>query len=485
MSHLGEFDLIERIAASCHPEASFCHPERSEGSGIVGIGDDCAVIPQHDGLDTLVTTDLLIEDRHFLLSDISPEELGWKSAAVNISDIAAMGGKPTSAFLSIALPPSLSHPDAPSCHLEPLFCHLERAKRVERSSSPLANWVDRYIFGFNALCSRFGVALLGGDTSASDDKLFINVTMLGECPHGQAVMRSEARPGDLVCVSGPLGDSAAGLKLVLGRVSPRQQDPPSQVCSGVLNDAPLSEKKAENSLKGAGGCTVEQGLTPEDLLIRRHYLPVPRVELGQQLAALPGVHAMMDISDGIASDLRHILKASSGPCSSAETEEPATSILASAPLRPREFEGDAPSTVNCCRESGNAGPSSPSPDSQGHDHLHQRSSNAGGAPSIMLSAEIDLKALPMSDELRKVCAGRGWDPVELAVSGGEDYELLFTVAPGTPLPEGCTVIGRIVDLPPCRSLSLASLGSGSEPGMREPVIRWIGSEKEYHGFTHF
>ena len=136
MSEIGEFELIGRIVAQiggaqcrgdaagrcdatgqheppCHSEP-LCHSERSEESvtpappGTLGIGDDCAIIPQREGLDTLVSTDLLIEGRHFLLDDISPYELGWKSAAVNISDIAAMGGRPTAAFLSIALPAGLA-----------------------------------------------------------------------------------------------------------------------------------------------------------------------------------------------------------------------------------------------------------------------------------------------------------------------------------------------------------------------------------------
>jgi len=347
MSHIGEFELIRRISARFQ-SPPFSNPEQGEASsGVVGIGDDCAVLPQHDGLDTLVTTDLLIEDRHFLLSDISPEDLGWKSAAVNISDIAAMGGKPTASFLSIALPP----------------CHPERSEGSDSASDGMAEWVDRFISGFRELSSRFCVPLLGGDTSASPDKLFINVTVLGECAHGKAVMRSGASPGDLVCVTGPLGDSAAGLKLIL-----------------------------EGSADGPA----------EEILIRRHYRPLPKVELGMALAAVPGVHAMMDISDGIASDLRHILEAS-GRRNESGTVEP-------------------------------------------------------------LGAEIDLLSLPFSPELVKVCAARGWDAAELAVSGGEDYELLFTAAPGTPLPEGCVVIGRITE-------------TGG--------LRWLGSDKDYKGFTHF
>ena len=314
MSHIGEFELIGRISAATPT------PE-----GITGIGDDCAVIPQKQGLDTLVTTDLLIEGRHFLLQDVSPHDLGWKSAAVNISDIAAMGGRPTSAFLSIALPEGLTE-------------------------GPGENWIDAFISGFNELCGRFGVSLLGGGTSASDDKLFINVTLLGECPHGRALKRNTARPGDIIYVSGPLGDSGAGLRLIL------------------------------------------EGAPRVDYLIRKHYLPVPRVELGLQLAATPGVHAMMDISDGIGSDLRHILDASG------------------------------------------------------------------------TGATVEINRIPLSPELKDTCTAHGWDPIELATCGGEDYELLFTAAPGTAVPEGCTPIGAI------------------EP---EPGLRWSGSTRDYQGFTHF
>ncbi|MBO4671272.1 MAG: thiamine-phosphate kinase [Bacteroidales bacterium] len=319
MSHIGEFDLIGRISDAVKDRIP---------DGVCGIGDDCAVLPQMSGYDTLVTTDLLVEDRHFLLDDIPAEALGWKSAAVNISDIAAMGGTPESAFLSIALP-----------------------GRID------SGWVERFIAGFMDLAGRHGVALLGGDTSASPDKLFINITVLGSCLHGTAVKRSGACPGDLVCVTGTLGDSAAGLKLVL-------------------------ENDASRHIPG----------THEAYLLGRHYRPEPRVREGIALAALNGVHAMMDISDGIASDLRHILDAS------------------------------------CC------------------------------------GAVVDVRLLPLSESLKHVCAQRGWDAAGLAAGGGEDYELLFTAAPGTIIPPGCTRIGYIT--------------SGD-------ALKWDGTDKEYKGFTHF
>ena len=329
-----EFELIGRIAGQ------FRTPD-----GVTGIGDDCAIIPQSSGKDTLVTTDMLVEGSHFLLEDISARELGWKSAAVNLSDIAAMGGKPTGAFLSLALPKSISD-----------------------------EWMDDFVAGFKDICERCDTPLLGGDTTASPDRLCINVGVIGECPAGTARTRAAACVGDLVCVTGTLGDSAAGLRLILHRAC-----------------APDRE-------------------SDQKYLIRRHYLPTPRVSEGMKLAGCSGVHAMMDISDGIASDLRHILKASG------------------------------------------------------------------------VGAEIDLQALPLSTELLRVCDKEGWDATALAVEGGEDYELLFTMAPGTEPPVPCTVIGRIVS-------GVKSPGTDGEAPASGPAqgdIHWIGGQKiDYQGFKHF
>ena len=314
IGELGEFGLIGRIGRQ------FSVPD-----GVTGIGDDCAVIPQESGLDTLVSTDMLIEGTHFLREDADPYDLGWKSAAVNISDIAAMGGKPVATFLSLALPKGLD-----------------------------PAWVDGFIKGYRDLSAVFSCPLLGGDTTASPDRLCINVAVLGECPSGKAKKRGDARPGDIICVTGPLGDSAAGLKVILG---------------GVERDADAEK------------------------LVRRHYRPMPRVKEGRALAALDGVHAMMDISDGIGSDLRHILEASG------------------------------------------------------------------------TGAEVDVVAIPLSPELAAVCAREGWDALDCAVSGGEDYELLFTAAPDADL--SCiahTKIGRITE---------------------DTALVWKGSGKDFQGFRHF
>ena len=318
MQQLGEFGLIDRIRKMTSvPDPSW-----------VGIGDDCAVIPLSPetggapASDLLVSTDMLVEGTHFLMEDISPRQLGWKSAAVNISDIAAMGGKPIATFLSLALPKTLPE-----------------------------QWMQEFMEGYNGISEKFGAALLGGDTTCSPDRICINVTVLGTCPRGKAKLRSAARPGDLVCVTGTLGDSAAGLKLILGG---------------------------------------QKGAAPR--LMDRHYTPTPRVEEGLALSCLPGVHAMMDISDGVGSDLRHILD-----------------------------------------ESG-------------------------------VGARIDTGKLPISKELQALCSEKGWDPKELALSGGEDYELLFTMDPQETPDIPYTVIGEIT---------------------ANPTVTWEGGSRDYMGYKHF
>lgn len=231
LKDLGEFGLIGHI------RNTFPAPE-----GIAGIGDDCAVIPQTLGLDTVVSTDMLMEGSHFLMEDVSPYRLGWKSAAVNFSDIAAMGGNPVGSFLAFALPRSL--PDG---------------------------WIEEFMRGYRDISVKYGFPLLGGDTTSSPDRLGICVTVLGSVPSGRARMRSMAMPGDKVCVTGNLGDSGGGLEVIL---------------------------------KG-----YERG-ADEEAMVARHYLPEPQMDGGIALRDTEGVHAMMDISDGIGSDLRHLMEES-------------------------------------------------------------------------------------------------------------------------------------------------------------------------------
>ena len=230
MSSSGEFGFIDYI------NAVFPVPE-----GTVGIGDDCAVLPAGEG-ELLFSTDLLMEGVHFLRSESSPEDVGWKAAAVNLSDIAAMGGKPVATFLSIALPKDAQ-----------------------------GEWAERFIEGYRQISSQYDVPLLGGDTTSSLRDIAVNVGILGRCQSGKRLMRSGAKVGETIYVTGPLGDSAAGLQAVL---------------KGIRRSEEVKT------------------------LIERHKRPLPRVDAGMILIQSGKVGAMMDISDGIASDMRHIMKAS-------------------------------------------------------------------------------------------------------------------------------------------------------------------------------
>ncbi len=227
----GEFDWIAQIRerfASSVP------------AGTVGIGDDGAVIPLGGGRSTIVTTDMLIEDVHFVRTAISPRDLGHKSLAVNLSDLAAMGAEPAASFLSFGLPGDVDEV-----------------------------WKDSFLSGYRELSSKFNVPLLGGDTTAAG-KIVISVTALGTAPDERIKRRNGTRPGDVVCVTGPLGDSAGGL--LLQSQTPENED--------------------------------------EKRLIAAHHRPKPYVREGVWLGKQPVVHAMMDVSDGIASDLVHILEES-------------------------------------------------------------------------------------------------------------------------------------------------------------------------------
>lgn len=230
MSSSGEFGFIDYI------NAVFPVPE-----GTVGIGDDCAVLTAGEG-ELLFSTDLLMEGVHFLRSESSPEDVGWKAAAVNLSDIAAMGGKPVATFLSIALPKDAQ-----------------------------GEWAERFIEGYRQISSQYDVPLLGGDTTSSLRDIAVNVGILGRCQSGKRLMRSGAKVGETIYVTGPLGDSAAGLQAIL---------------KGIRRSEEVKT------------------------LIERHKRPLPRVDAGVILIQSGKVGAMMDISDGIASDMRHIMKAS-------------------------------------------------------------------------------------------------------------------------------------------------------------------------------
>lgn len=222
---MGEFDVIARY---------FTRPVRHAA---LGVGDDCALLAPAPGMQLAVSSDMLVEGRHFF-ADVDPEALGHKALAVNLSDLAACGARPMAFTLALALP------------------------RVDET------WLAGFSRGLLALADEHDCELVGGDTTQGP--LNICITVFGEVPAGQALLRSGARPGDDIYVSGTLGDARLALQALLGHIAL-----PAQVLA-----------RARQRLER----------------------PTPRVALG---LALRGVaHSAMDVSDGLLGDLSHILKAS-------------------------------------------------------------------------------------------------------------------------------------------------------------------------------
>jgi thiamine-monophosphate kinase len=237
---VGELGLIRRIRESIAGDA--------QHGVLVGIGDDTAVLAPTSGAALLATTDLVIEDVHFRRATAEPVDIGWKAMAVNVSDIAAKGGVPRWALIALAVPEATSVED-----------------------------VEAFYDGLRAAGAAHGVSIVGGDTSSSPRGWLINVTLLGEHA-GAPKLRSAARPGDAVAVTGSLGRSAAGLAVL--------------------------EKGLERAATAGVTAATLAGLA------RAHRRPTPRVAEGRWLGAAPGVHAMMDLSDGLATDLGHICRES-------------------------------------------------------------------------------------------------------------------------------------------------------------------------------
>lgn len=300
LKDLGEFGFIDRIAERVAPAADVP----------LGIGDDAAALIPAAGEHTLVTSDLLAEGIHFDRAFTDPYRLGRKSLSVNLSDIAAMGGRPRHALLSLAVPKDID----------------------------LA-FLDDFTKGFLAVADEHNVILVGGDTCAARTDFVVSVTLFGAQSPEKIVTRKGARPGDLICVTGHLGDSSFGL-----------------------------EELRRGTVHGPA--------------VERHLNPAARVDAGLLLAERQIPTAMIDVSDGLAADLGHIAEQSS-------------------------------------------------------------------VGAIIRTAE-----LPLSPHILTKAAAVGKDAVTLALSGGEDYELLFTIpadAAGL-LPEVAaalslpiTVIGTIID----------------------------------------
>ena len=260
-----------------------------------GIGDDAAVVSIPPGNWTVLTTDLLTEGIHFDRRTASPVSIGYRSAMANLSDVAAMGATPRFLLVSVAIPPAFSATD-----------------------------IHALYRGLMSACDRHEVCLIGGDTSASRQGLFLSITLLGTTPKGQALFRDGARAGDGIYVTGTLGDSLAGLQLLSHCPTPRQ--------GTRLTNA------------------------DRNFLIDRHRHPTARVAEGLWLSQAKLATAAIDLSDGISGDLRHVCEAS------------------------------------------------------------------------RIGADLELARLPISPACRAYAESRDIDPAHLALAGGEDYELLFTVS---------------------------------------------------------
>lgn len=234
LDELGEFGFIRRVSRGC-----LVRPEGVERA----IGDDAAAFTVPGDRLTLITTDLLVERVHFLQAATTPYNLGFKAMAVNLSDIAAMGGTPLEAFVSLAIPED---------------CPVE--------------FLDDVYEGMKSLAGRHGVNILGGDTTSSRGDLVLNVTVVGQVRREEALYRRGAGPGDVVCVTGTVGDSRAGLHFVLAGETP-----------------------ADAAMRS---------------LVEAHLLPRPHLEEGRFLAESGAATAALDVSDGLSSDLAHLVEES-------------------------------------------------------------------------------------------------------------------------------------------------------------------------------
>lgn len=344
---MNEFDFIRRLREQTR--------SRQQSSRLsVGIGDDAAVIRQYSDRDFVLTTDLLVEGIDFYPQTTPPQLLGHKALAVSMSDIAAMGARPRWALASVGL-----------------------ANDVWDS-----NFKDDFFAGYLGLADRYDVTLAGGDVSASQ-QIVIDSILVGEVTTGRAVLRSTAQPGDQIFVTGSLGGAAAGLKLIeLG----------ARVGEGRQQEADGRRQDGDDETRAV------------DSLLLRQISPQPRVGWGIVLGEDHLATSMIDISDGLSSDLHHL-----------------------------------------CAES-----------------------NVG--------ATIDAASLPLDENVVQLCGRRALDPLALALHGGEDFELLFTVAP-----ENVARLPKFVDGIPISHIGEIGEAAGSVR-VNEQTRVW---ELAPQGFEHF
>lgn len=250
ISQLGEFGLIDRLTKD--------FPLRNESSKL-GVGDDAAIIESENDKEILVTTDLLLEGIHFDVRYVPLKHLGYKAAVVNFSDIYAMNGTPKQITVSIGV-----------------------------SSRFTVEHIEEIYSGIRLACEHYGVDLVGGDTSASVSGLVISITCLGEAKRGESVRRSGAKETDLICVSGDLGAAYMGLQLLEreNKVAAESKDP-----------------------------NFQPDFSGKEYILQRQLKPEARKDIIEELhnAGIKPT-SMMDVSDGLSSELLHICKASNVGC---------------------------------------------------------------------------------------------------------------------------------------------------------------------------
>jgi len=298
-----EFEFIKSLRQLASNRKQSASPSTQPSLLVQGIGDDAAIIRESAGRNTLVTSDLLVEDIDFHRDTTTPTYLGHKALAVSLSDIAAMGARPRWALVSFGIPNDLWN----------------------------SNFLDEFYEGFFALADRYGVELIGGDVSRSPHKIVVDSTVLGQCENDRAIRRRGAKPGDQVFVTGSLGGSAAGLRLL--------------------------ERGARLPAKYPASENTDPDSHTANQLFLRHLRPEPRVGWGLVLGQETLATAMIDISDGLSSDIHHL-----------------------------------------CAES-------------------------------KVGARLESASIPFDPHVVEICGRRALDPLLLALHGGEDFELLFTVAP--------------------------------------------------------
>ncbi len=263
ISKLGEFGLIDRLTKDIQPK---------NASTLIGVGDDCSVLHYPDK-EVLVTSDMLMEGVHFDLTYIDMQHLGYKAAMVNFSDIFAMNGQPRQLIVSVAL-----------------------GKRFKVED------LDDFYRGLRLACDKWGVDIVGGDTTSSFTGLAISITCIGEAVKEDIVYRSGAKETDLICVSGDLGAAYMGLQLLEREKTVYYQQ--------VQEAQKKGDKKGLEELQN-----FQPDFAGKEYLLDRQLKPEARGDIIQRLKeAHIRPTSMMDISDGLSSELMHICKNSHCGC---------------------------------------------------------------------------------------------------------------------------------------------------------------------------